>query len=31
MGVERFVQAILKLPFIWETKPFPRVDGQIRP
>jgi len=31
MGVERFIQAILKLPFIWETKPFTRVDGQIHP
>lgn len=31
MGIERFIQAILKLPFIWETKPFPRVDGQNYP
>lgn len=31
MGIERFIQIILKLPFIWETKPFPRVDGQSRP
>lgn len=31
MGIERFIQAILKLPFIWETKPFPRVDGQNHP
>lgn len=31
MGIERFIQAILKLPFIWETKPFPRVDNQIHP
>lgn len=31
MGIERFIQIILKLPFIWETKPFPRVDGQNRP
>ena len=31
MGIERFIQAILKLPFIWETKPFPRVDNQSRP
>lgn len=31
MGVERFIQAILKLPFIWETKPFPRVDNQNHP
>lgn len=31
MGIERFIQAILKLPFIWETKPFSRVDGQNRP
>ncbi len=31
MGVERFIQAVLKLPFIWETKPFPRVDNQYRP
>jgi len=31
MGVERFIQAVLKIPFIWETKPFPRVDRQNRP
>lgn len=31
MGIERFIQIILKLPFIWETKPFPRVDEQNRP
>lgn len=31
MGIERFIQIVLKLPFIWETKPFPRVDGQNRP
>lgn len=31
MGIERFIQIILKLPFIWETKPFPRIDGQNRP
>jgi asparaginyl-tRNA synthetase len=31
MGIERFIQAILKLPFIWETKPFPRVDNQNQP
>jgi len=31
MGIERFIQAILRLPFIWETKPFPRVDGQSHP
>ena len=31
MGIERFVQVILKLPFIWETKAFPRVDNQSRP
>jgi aspartyl/asparaginyl-tRNA synthetase len=31
MGIERFIQAILKLPFIWETKPFPRISGQIHP
>lgn len=31
MGVERFLQVILKLPFIWDTKPFPRVDRQNRP
>lgn len=31
MGIERFIQIILKLPFIWETKPFPRVDGQNHP
>ena len=31
MGIERFIQVILKLPFIWETKAFPRVDNQNRP
>lgn len=31
MGLERFVQSILKLPFIWEAKSFPRVDGQNKP
>jgi len=31
MGIERFIQIILKLPFIWETKPFPRVDNQNQP
>jgi len=31
MGIERFIQSILKLPFIWEAKPFPRVDNQNRP
>lgn len=31
MGIERFLQAILKLPFIWETKPFPRVHNQLEP
>ena len=31
MGIERFIQTILKLPFIWETKPFPRIDEQIHP
>ena len=31
MGIERFLQAILKLPFIWEAKPFPRVHNQHRP
>ncbi len=31
MGIERFIQVILKLPFIWEAKLFPRVDKQNRP
>lgn len=31
MGIERFIQTILKLPFIWEAKPFPRVDNQYHP
>lgn len=31
MGIERFIQAMLKLPFIWEAKPFPRVNNQIHP
>lgn len=31
MGVERFLQAVLKLPFIWDAKPFPRVHNQNRP
>jgi asparaginyl-tRNA synthetase len=31
MGVERFLQCLLKLPFIWEAKVFPRVDNSTRP
>ncbi len=31
MGIERFIQAILRLPFIWETKAFPRIDRDNRP
>lgn len=31
MGIERFIQTVLKLPFIWEAKPFPRVDNQYHP
>lgn len=31
MGIERFIQAVLKLPFIWETKVFPRIDNQSHP
>jgi asparaginyl-tRNA synthetase len=31
MGVERFIQTVLKLPYIWEAKAFPRIDGQNRP
>lgn len=31
MGVERFIQSILKLPFIWDTKAFPRLNNQNRP
>ena len=31
MGIERLIQSILKLPFIWDTKPFPRIDNQYRP
>ena len=31
MGIERFIQAILKLPFIWEAKAFPRTDKKNRP
>ncbi len=31
MGIERFIQCILKLPFIWEAKAFPRVDNQNHP
>ncbi|MBW6462434.1 MAG: hypothetical protein K0B07_05295 [DPANN group archaeon] len=31
MGIERFIQCLLKLPFIWETKPFPRVHNSNRP
>ncbi len=31
MGIERFLQTILKIPFIWETKAFPRVDNSTRP
>lgn len=27
MGIERFVQSILKLPFIWDAKAFPRVSA----
>lgn len=27
LGVERFIQALLKLPFIWEVVPFPRVHS----
>lgn len=27
MGIERFIQAVFKLPFIWETKVFPRIDN----
>jgi len=30
MGIERFIQAILKLPFIWEAKAFPRTDKKNR-
>lgn len=28
MGIERFIQSLLKLPFIWEAKVFPRVHNQ---
>jgi len=31
MGIERFIQSLLKLPFIWETKVFPRVNAINRP
>ncbi len=31
MGIERFLQAVLKMPFIWDVKPFPRVDNSTRP
>ncbi len=31
MGIERFLQCILKLPYIWEAKVFPRVDNSNRP
>lgn len=31
MGIERFIQAVLKLPFIWEAELFPRVDNQSHP
>ena len=31
MGIERLIQSILKFPFIWEVKPFPRVNGQMYP
>ncbi|KKS65645.1 MAG: Asparagine-tRNA ligase [Parcubacteria group bacterium GW2011_GWB1_42_6] len=31
MGIERFVQAVLQLPFIWEAKVFPRVHNQNHP
>lgn len=31
MGIERFLQALLGLPFIWEAKIFPRLHGTARP
>ena len=31
MGVERFIQCILRLPYIWEAKVFPRVDNSDKP
>ncbi len=31
MGMERFLQCILKLPFIWEAKIFPRVHNSNKP
>lgn len=31
MGIERVIQVILKLPFIWETKAFPRIHNQNYP
>lgn len=31
MGIERFIQPLLKLPFIWESKVFPRVHNQNKP
>lgn len=31
MGLERCIQCILKLPFIWEAKVFPRVHNSNRP
>jgi asparaginyl-tRNA synthetase len=31
MGIERFIQATLMLPFIWDAKPFPRINNQNHP
>ncbi|HHT9121384.1 MAG TPA: amino acid--tRNA ligase-related protein [Candidatus Wunengus sp. YC63] len=31
MGIERFIQFVLKLPAIWEVSLFPRVDWELRP
>lgn len=31
MGIERFIQCILKLPFIWEAKVFPRIHNSTKP
>jgi asparaginyl-tRNA synthetase len=31
MGVDRFIQCMLHLPFVWEAKVFPRVDNSNRP
>jgi len=31
MGIERFIQFVLKLPAIWEASVFPRVDGDLKP